>query len=68
MEPLLLTVSITREADFYLTKIVARTVLVGGTSRRASDFLIRDSSNDRQWSNVAVANPSLGAGTAQHCH
>jgi len=51
------TVSITREADFYLTKIVYDASDVGFT------FLIRDSSNDRQWSNVALPQ-ALGAGTA----
>src|SRR5271156_667601 len=38
------TISITREADFYLTKLVRVT-----TAPFA--FLMRDSSNDRQWSN-----------------
>ena len=57
-----LTVSITREADFYLTKIVARTVLSDAATGEFR-FLIRDSSNDRQWSNIALANV-LGAGTA----
>ena len=51
------TISITREADFYLTKIVR--VATGVFS-----FLLRDSSNDRQWSNVSV-HSDIGAGTAQ---
>lgn len=51
------TISITREADFYLTKVVR--VATGVFS-----FLVRDSSNDRQWSNVAI-HSDMGAGTAQ---
>ena len=51
------TVSITREADFYLTKIVF-------TSTGTFTFLVRDSSNDRQWSNVHLPS-AIGAGTAQ---
>lgn len=51
------TISITREADFYLTKIVR-------VATSSFAFLIRDSSNDRQWSNIAV-HSDIGAGTAQ---
>lgn len=51
------TISITREADFYLTKVVR-------VATAPFTFLIRDSSNDRQWSNVAV-HSDIGAGTAQ---
>jgi len=51
------TLSITREADFYLTKVVR-------VASGAFTFLVRDSSNDRQWSNVAV-HSDIGAGTAQ---
>lgn len=49
--------NITREADFYLTKIVR-------VSTGIFSFLMRDSSNDRQWSNVPV-HSDIGAGTAQ---
>ena len=51
------TISITREADFYLTKLVR-------VATAPFAFLIRDSSNDRQWSNIAV-HSDIGAGTAQ---
>ena len=51
------TISVTREADFYLTKIVR--VATGPFA-----FLVRDSSNDRQWSNIAT-HSDLAAGTAQ---
>lgn len=51
------TVNITREADFYLTKIVR-------VSTGIFSFLMRDSSNDRQWSNISV-HSDIGAGTAQ---
>jgi len=51
------TISITREADFYLTKLVR-------VATAPFAFLVRDSSNDRQWSNIAV-HSDIGAGTAQ---
>lgn len=51
------TITVTREADFYLTKVVR--VATGSFT-----FMIRDSSNDRQWSNVQV-HSDIGAGTAQ---
>jgi hypothetical protein len=51
------TISVTREADFYLTKIVR-------VATAPFAFLLRDSSNDRQWSNIAV-HSDIGAGTAQ---
>lgn len=51
------TISITREADFYLTKLVR-------VATAPFAFLIRDSSNDRQWSNISV-HSDIGAGTAQ---
>lgn len=51
------TISVTREADFYLTKIVR-------VATAPFAFLIRDSSNDRQWSNIAV-HSDIGSGTAQ---
>lgn len=51
------TISVTREADFYLTKVVR-------VSTGIFSFLVRDSSNDRQWSNVAI-HSDMGAGTAQ---
>ncbi|MGD2066796.1 MAG: hypothetical protein PVI43_06480 [Candidatus Bathyarchaeota archaeon] len=51
------TISVTREADFYLTKLVR-------VATAPFAFLIRDSSNDRQWSNIAV-HSDIGAGTAQ---
>jgi len=50
-------ISITREADFYVTKIVRI-----GTA--PFSFLVRDSSNDRQWSNIPL-HSDIGAGTAQ---
>lgn len=50
-------IAITREADFYVTKIVR-----AATGPFA--FLVRDSSNDRQWSNIPL-HSDLGAGTAQ---
>lgn len=55
-----ITISITREADFYLTKIIR-------TATGVFTFLLRDSSNDRQWSNVAL-HSDIGAGTAQLPH
>jgi hypothetical protein len=51
------TISVTREADFYLTKVVR-------VATAPFAFLVRDSSNDRQWSNIAV-HSDIGAGTAQ---
>lgn len=51
------TISVTREADFYLTKIVR-------VATAPFAFLIRDSSNDRQWSNIAI-HSDIGSGTAQ---
>jgi len=51
------TISITREADFFLTKIVR-------VSSGIFTFLVKDSSNDRQWSNIAL-HSDIGAGTAQ---
>lgn len=51
------TISITREADFYLTKVVR-------VSNGAFSFSVRDSSNDRQWSNTSI-HSDIGAGTAQ---
>jgi hypothetical protein len=51
------TISITREADFYLTKLVR-------VATAPFAFLLRDSSNDRQWSNIAI-HSDIGAGTAQ---
>ena len=51
------TISITREADFYLTKVVR-------VATAPFAFMLRDSSNDRQWSNIAV-HSDIGAGTAQ---
>jgi hypothetical protein len=51
------TISITREADYYLTKLVR-------VATAPFAFLIRDSSNDRQWSNIPV-HSDIGAGTAQ---
>lgn len=51
------TISITREADFYLTKLVR-------VATAPFAFLLRDSSNDRQWSNIPV-HSDIGAGTAQ---
>lgn len=52
-----ITISVTREADFYLTKIVR-------VATAPFAFLVRDSSNDRQWSSIAV-HSDIGAGTAQ---
>lgn len=51
------TISVTREADFYLTKLVR-------VATAPFAFLLRDSSNDRQWSNIAL-HSDIGAGTAQ---
>jgi len=51
------TISITREADYYLTKLVR-------VATAPFAFLIRDSSNDRQWSNIPI-HSDIGAGTAQ---
>jgi len=51
------TISITREADYYLTKLVR-------VATAPFSFLIRDSSNDRQWSNIPI-HSDIGAGTAQ---
>ncbi len=51
------TISITREADFYLTKLVR-------VATAPFALLMRDSSNDRQWANIAV-HSDIGAGTAQ---
>jgi hypothetical protein len=51
------TISITREADFYLTKLVR-------VATAPFAFLIRDSSNDRQWSNIPT-HSDIAAGTAQ---
>lgn len=51
------TISITREADFYLTKLVR-------VATAPFAFLVRDSSNDRQWSNIAT-HSDIAAGTAQ---
>jgi len=52
------TIAITREADFYITKIVRE-------SDGPFDYLVHDSSNDRQWSNLPL-HSNLGAGTAEH--
>lgn len=52
-----MTITLTREADFYITKIVRE-----NTGPFA--FLVRDSSNDRQWSNIPL-HSNLGAGTAE---
>lgn len=51
------TITVTREADFYLTKVVR--VQTGSFT-----FMIRDSSNDRQWSSTQL-HSDIGAGTAQ---
>lgn len=50
-------IAITREADFYLTKLAR-------VATSPFSFLIRDSSNDRQWSNIPL-HSDLGAGTVQ---
>jgi len=50
------TITITNAADFYVTKLSR----VGGDFA----FLIKDSSNDRQWSNIPI-HSQLGAGTAE---
>lgn len=51
------TIATTREADFYLAKLVR-------VSTGTFSFMVRDSSNDRQWSNVQL-HSDIGAGTAQ---
>lgn len=50
------SIPITREADFYVTKIVRE-------SNGPFAFLIRDTANDRMWSNRPL-HCNLGAGTA----
>lgn len=49
------TIKITNAADFYVTKITR--------TGRGFSFLISDSSNERQWSNIHL-DARLGAGTA----
>jgi len=51
-----LVIKLTRVADFYATKLVKT-----GTDFK---FLVKDSSNDRQWSNIPV-DAEVGAGSAQ---
>jgi len=48
-------ITLTREADFYLTKLVR--------TGKDFSFQIADSSNDRRWSNILI-DAEAGAGTA----
>ena len=50
-----IAINITREADFYATKLIRK--------GDGFQFQIRDSSNDRQWSNIPL-DAELGAGPA----
>jgi hypothetical protein len=49
------TITLGREADFYVTKMVR--------TGRSFKFLVRDTGNDRKWSNIHL-DCKVGAGTA----